>query len=289
MDEAVRHQRYLSRFHTVIDYIYDHLDEPLDLNSLADLVHMSPYHWHRIYQSAYGESLKATVKRLRLHRAAGQLASSTMAVEAIARQSGYTSLQSFTRAFSQEYGQPPATYRRAGSHTRFRLDSHLPEAAGDNETHQVNIVTRDPIRVVGLDHIGDYMNIGQAFEKLAGWMALNQLFTPQMASFGIYLDDPTRTPSAELRSFACATAPGINDSLIAEPYRLAEIDGGDYAVLRFKGPYANLDKAYFWLYGKWLPFSGRDIANKPVVEQYLNNPREVAPNDLLTDIFLPLR
>ena len=36
---------YQARFQRVIDYIYEHLDEPLDLIQLADVAHMSPTHW----------------------------------------------------------------------------------------------------------------------------------------------------------------------------------------------------------------------------------------------------
>jgi len=60
------------------------------------------------------------------------------------------------------------------------------------------------------------------------------------------------------------------------------------AVLRHRGPYATMRSAYQWLYGHWLVQSGREAADAPVFEEYLNNPRDTAPADLLTDICLPL-
>jgi AraC family transcriptional regulator len=59
-------------------------------------------------------------------------------------------------------------------------------------------------------------------------------------------------------------------------------------VLRFRGPYATMRAAYQWLYGEWLVQSGAQPADAPVFEEYLNSPRDTAPNDLLTDIHLPL-
>ena len=70
------------------------------------------------------------------------------------------------------------------------------------------------------------------------------------------------------------------------PVRLA---GGPYAVLRHTGPYAAMKAAYDWLYGDWLPRSGREPADAPVVEHYRNNPRDTPPAALVTDICLPLR
>jgi AraC family transcriptional regulator len=46
--------------------------------------------------------------------------------------------------------------------------------------------------------------------------------------------------------------------------------------------------AYEWLYGVWLVQSGKEPGDAPVFEEYLNNPRNTAPNELLTDIYLPL-
>ncbi len=47
--------------------------------------------------------------------------------------------------------------------------------------------------------------------------------------------------------------------------------------------------AYEWLYGEWLTQSGREPDDAPCLEVYLNNPRDTAPADLLTDICLPLK
>ena len=71
---GVHASRYEPRLRRVIAHVHDHLDEPLDLNALAEIACLSPHHWHRIYHAMFGETLANTVKRLRLHRAAGRLA-----------------------------------------------------------------------------------------------------------------------------------------------------------------------------------------------------------------------
>ena len=47
--------------------------------------------------------------------------------------------------------------------------------------------------------------------------------------------------------------------------------------------------AYEWLYGEWLVPSGREVGDAPWFEEYLNSPRDTAPTELLTEIYLPLR
>ncbi len=286
-----RDDLYQQRFARVFDYIYAHLDESLDLYQLADVACLSPYHWHRLYQSVYGETMAVTVKRLRLLRAAGELVNSSQTIEKIAAGSGYAGLSSFNRAFSEVYGMPPARYRLEGSHTVFVAASQA--AAGiAKETdamnmHDVTITQQKQVVLTGLRHQGSYMNIGNAFEKLFGWFFMQHAERMPVRMLGIYFDDPSCVAEANLRSMACLS--GLEDVALPEGFSRQTLVAGDYAVLRHKGPYSDMASAYQWLYGVWLPQSGRLPADQPCFEEYLNNPRDVAPTELLTDIFVPLQ
>jgi AraC family transcriptional regulator len=283
MNDLPHRARYEARLNRVLDHIYDHLDEPLDIDRLAAIACLSPYHWHRIYQAMVGETVAVTVRRLRLHRAAGYLANGAMPIAEIAERSGYGSLQSFSRTFSAVYGMPPAQYRKEGTHRRFR-----PTQSGDNQMTMREVVIRDvpAMSVISVDHVGPYMQIGKAFDSLIGWLASRNLLSAQMRMVGIYYDDPGIVPEAELRSKAGVVLPHDVDA--AGPVGITPVRGGQYAVLRHQGPYSDMRAAYEWLYGTWLVQSGREAADAPVFEEYLNNPKETAPTDLLTEICLPL-
>ncbi len=88
------------------------------------------------------------------------------------------------------------------------------------------------------------------------------------------------------RSAACLSVDG--DIKPEGDVRVLDLAGGRHAVLLHKGPYAELNKAYAWLYGTWLPQSGEEAADRPVHEEYLNNPRDLPPAEWLTQICLPL-
>ena len=276
------HAGYQDRLDRVTSYIYDHLDDDIDLNRLAEVACLSPYHWHRVYHAMNGETIAATVRRLRLHRAAGLLANTQVAIERIALQSGYASVQAFTRAFSADYGMPPAQYRTAGAHAAFQAQREG-TAAG---AYDVAVREVPPMMAVAIDHVGSYMQIGKAFDPLFGWCGARGLLGAQTRTIGIFYDDPFSVAEAELRSRACIVV--TQPVSVAPPVQQTEIAGGPCAVLRFRGPYATMRAAYQWLYGAWLPRSGEEPADGPVFEEYLNSPRDTAPNDLLTDIYLPL-
>lgn len=181
---------YEDRVNRVTAYIYEHLDEPLDLARLADVAAMSPWHWHRVYSAMRGETVAAAVRRLRLMRAASELANSDEPVEAIAKRSGYDNLQSFTRIFADAYGMPPARYRREGSHTAFN-----PAQNGAPMPHyDVQIRTLPAMTIATEPHVGDYMNIGRAFDRLFGRLGAAELIDQNTRMFGIYGGDPSAVP-----------------------------------------------------------------------------------------------
>jgi len=272
---------YEDRLNRVSAYIYDHLDDDLDMDRLAGVAALSPYHWHRIYHAVRGETVVAAVRRLRLQRAAADLAHSHTSLEAIAKRAAYGSVAAFTRAFGESYGMPPAQYREQGSHKDF-APGRLPSP---NVHFEMAIRHVPSFRLATLDHKGSYMEIGRAFE--AAMVAARPLLTLQSKMFGVYCDDPALVDEADLQSKAGVTIPAG----IAPPAPLASLDvrAGEYAILRHMGPYADMRSAYQWLFGTWLPQSGRDADDAPVLEEYLNNPQDTQPTQLLTDIYLPLK
>ena len=70
------------RLDRVFSWLADHLDDTLDLERLAEVACMSPYHFHRIYHAMQGETAADTVRRLRLHRAAVELITGELPVPA---------------------------------------------------------------------------------------------------------------------------------------------------------------------------------------------------------------
>ena len=282
MTEQAIWAQYERRLRRVSAHIYEHLDGDLDLDRLSEIACLSPHHWHRIYRAVHGETLAATVRRLRLHRAAGDLVRTELSVLSIARRSGFPNLQSFNRMFKAAYGLPPARYRKEGSHTTFQSAT----AKDDMTMYDVTIKNLEPRKLAGVPHHGSYMAIGRAFEALFGTLFARNLAGPGMEMIGVYLDDPDLIAEENLRSFACVSLPA--DIPLEAPLERRDLAGGTYAVLRHKGPYADMHAAYRWLYGIWLPASHRAVRDTVMFEHYVNNPRDTPPTELITDIHLPL-
>ncbi len=282
---------YEERFDLVVSHIYDNIDRPLDLPSLADVAGLSAQHWHRVFASAFGESIVALVKRLRMQKASHLLANSTDAVAQIAAECGYPNVQSFTRAFNSVYGMPPARYRSSGTHSEFQ---HA-RAHFDPTSFEVEIRQIAAIDCLAVNQKGPYLTIGQAFTDLAIWYSAHGLDPDAQRFIGVYGDDPTTKPESELISSACFERPpeivGVPVPIAPDAAIVREltIQGGTYAVLKHRGPYADMRSTYEWLFGCWVMSSGYQLADKPLVEVYLNSPKDTAPADLETEMWLPLK
>ena len=205
-------------------------------------------------------------------------------IEQIARKCGYPNVQSFTRAFGGLFGTSPSRYRAEGSHVVFRQGAAQLAAAG----YTVDVRQVPAVHLAGIAHRGPYMRVGKAFEVAYTRMAAQGLAQPDARWMAVYYDDPFAVPESQLQSRAGLSLPPDFTGSVQPPLEPFTLGGGLCAVLRHQGPYATMRAAYQWLFGQWLVQSGHEAANLPVFEDYLNNPRDTAPADLLTDIYLPL-
>ncbi len=274
---------YKERIIRVIDYIYQHLDDELDAGTLASVACFSQYHWHRIYHSMTGESAAQTIRRLRLHRASGDLLSTDMPITDVATRAGYNSVEAFNRAFKRAFQLPPAAYRQSREENYVTCNF----VQGVEGMYDVTIKDLEAVTIAAVPHKGSYMESGQAFGRLLVWAGPKGLVDEKTRMIGVYYDDPNEIEEENLRSDAGIVV--ANNVTVEAPVHLVDISKGAYAVLQHKGPYAELGKAYEWLFGQWLPQSGREADDIPCFEEYLNDPRSTAPSELLTLICLPLK
>ncbi|PTX57335.1 AraC family transcriptional regulator [Litoreibacter ponti] len=274
---------YEARILRVLDHIHENPAGDLSLDALADVAAMSRFHWHRVYHAMTGETCAETVRRIRLHRAACWLVQRDWPVAEVAERAGFGSPQSFTRIFKTGYGLTPAAFRARGT-----LMSPRPSPkTGDYPMFPTEVTHHPGARLAAIAHTGPYLEIGRKFEHVATLFNARNLWPHARGMAGLYYDDPAATPEAELRSHA-----GI---LVGEDFEMFEeveeitIPAGKMAVMHYKGSYSGLMAAYQYLYGVWLPESGEEPGDSAPMEVYLNDPKEVAPEELLTDVCVPLK
>ncbi len=67
-----------------------------------------------------------------------------------------------------------------------------------------------------------------------------------------------------------------------------QLPAGRYAVFTYQGPYEHLHGVYDTIYGKIIPEMECTLRDESNGERYPNNPQETKPEDLLTEIYIPV-
>ncbi len=97
-------------FAALLDWIGEHLDQPLDVALLADRAGMSPRSFHRKFTDATGETPARFIETLRLDRARALLAT-VASLKEVAAKTGYATPGQLSKAFLRRFGVSPALFR----------------------------------------------------------------------------------------------------------------------------------------------------------------------------------
>ena len=98
----------------VMQYIRQHINEPLNREVLAEVAGFSVPHFHRVFTAHVGESAISYIRRLRLERAARKLRMGAVDITEVALAAGYETHAAFSKAFRQQFGFSPSEFRQLG-------------------------------------------------------------------------------------------------------------------------------------------------------------------------------
>lgn len=154
--------------------------------------------------------------------------------------------------------------------------------------NSTEIKSLQPIKTIGLTHIGDYQGIGSAFEKLSAWAGSNNLWvaSPRMAA--VYHNDPAKTPVDELRSMACLE--NLSNLQPTEGMDLYIISGGKYFVMQVEVTMAEYGDAWEKADATFLE-QGYEWDSRDCYELYVSCKGDCQdPNSIwLVDICIPVK
>jgi AraC family transcriptional regulator len=114
-----------------------------------------------------------------------------------------------------------------------------------------------------------------------------QVLNPESKFYGINWDDPEITNKEKVRYDACILIQ--NKTATIKEFSTKTIFGGKYLCFLYKGDYQNLGFVYNHIFRDWIIKMDYNLREEPIFEQYINN-KEITPTeDLLTEIFIPIK
>lgn len=277
-------EEYLKQINIVVEYINNHLEENIDLKTLAEISNFSSYHFQRIMKAILGESIGSFIIRMRVETAAQLIRHTDLPIHEIAYKVGYDTPSSLSKVFKQIYDISPTDYRN-------NKDFIIMKPVQINTNLNIKkpkVITCETKTVIYIQKTGGYLTLdyGNIWEKLWKYVKENKLFSAGIEHLCIYHNDPKITSEDKLRTDICLTI-----SKKAEPrgeIGVKEIDGGKYVMFTYQGAYENLGSVYDTIYAKYIienEFKLRDGVN---IEKYINSPKNTSPEKLKTEIYIPI-
>ncbi|MGA2215728.1 MAG: GyrI-like domain-containing protein [Bryobacteraceae bacterium] len=151
----------------------------------------------------------------------------------------------------------------------------------------VQIVHFPETKVAVLEHRGPPDLEYETVRKLIEWRRANGLHPERHRSYGIHYNDPRKTPPEEYRVDFCVS---VDHDVPSNPEGVLNktIPAGRCALVRHFGSRENVSAAEY-LYEVWFPASGEMLRDFPIFFHYVNVGPNVQENEMITDVYLPLR
>lgn len=100
------------RIQQALDYVRQHLADPLSVDDLAARVHLSPRQFSRVFTAETGQSPAKAIEALRLEAARSMIEQSRHPLDVIAQETGFRDRRHLREAFIRGFGRAPQLMRR---------------------------------------------------------------------------------------------------------------------------------------------------------------------------------
>ncbi|MCO7126461.1 AraC family transcriptional regulator [Sporolactobacillus shoreicorticis] len=118
-DDALPHKE----IQRAVDYMQAYFDEDISLLELAQVTHLSEYHFARMFKRQYGLSPHAYLNQIRVRKAKEYLAHG-LAIPKAAAEVGFVDQSHLLRRFKKVFGITPGQYQAASKNVQYKTRDH---------------------------------------------------------------------------------------------------------------------------------------------------------------------
>lgn len=247
-------------------YIEAHSETNLSLEEIAKHACVSKYHLLRAFAAATGLSIMRYVRARRLSAAARSLANGSPNILAIALEYGYGSHEAFTRAFRDQFGVTPESVRSQAHVNNLQLMEAIAMSSEPLlvdpprfETSKVLLVAGLNQRYGGCESAAGIPSQWQRFTRFLGEIA-GQIGS---TTYGVCYNTDDEggmdyLTGVEVRDFSGMPA----------EFAYLRVPAMKYAVFLHRQHISMIRGTWNAIWNGWLPQSGHEVADAPIVERY---------------------
>lgn len=263
---------WMSGFNTVVEYIEEHLQKEIDYESMAYILGYSTYHFQRLFMMIANVSLAEYIRCRRLSKAAADLLDSECKVIDIALKYGYSSPNSFQRAFKAMHGISPGDVKKSNATIKAYPPLSFELTIKGASTMDYRIAQMDSFRIVGRK-LHTTMENGESYKRVpAFWGEVNEsiadilalMDAEPMGLLGVSNYNPNLYGS-EFDYYISVASNKIIPKGMAEFY----VPASTWAIFPFqKEGTDRIQEFQKRVLFEWLPSSGYEFAKAPDIELF---------------------
>jgi len=288
---------YIQKINNVFTYIDDNFEGDLSLETIAQIAHYSPYHFHRIFKVITKEPLNSYINRKRVEKAAGLLfRNKELSITEIYLQCGFSSHAAFSKSFKKFYQLNPSVFRKVNPNKYSKIGQTELTKEAYLRNLEVLLNWRDmnttfEIKQVPELHFATLTQIGvaglqNAFTNLMNWAEPKGLLAnPDFKMGTIFYDSFKVTPHDKVRMKASLlTAKAIASEGEVEALTF---ESQKCIVARFEIGIQQFEKAWTSVF-MWMNENGYSKEDKQPFEIYHNNFNEHPEKKCIVDMYVPI-
>ncbi len=286
----------------IIDYIEAHLFMELSLSTLAKQAGFSEFHFLRVFQAMTGTTVMDYLRKRRLICAANKVAYSNERLLDIALDCGFSTPETFTRAFRRLYGMTPGEYRKRGiqppAYPKVSVMQPCYNSYLGGIQMNYEIVTKPAFDIIGYSILTTSQEGENSREIPAFWKRymeekLGQTLYDQAASNAEYgICAPCNLETGEFKYIIGVEAHA--DAVVPEDAERHHITEQTYAV--FTTPRVPQDQftdsiqaTWQTIFSEWFPHSGYEHSGAPDFEYYDERCWSDRNELVEMDIYIPVK
>jgi AraC family transcriptional regulator len=284
----------LKNMNGAIKFIEENLTNEIDFKEVARLAYCSEYHFKRMFSFLAGISLSEYIRRRRLTLAAFELKNSNIKVIDIAIKYGYSSPDSFARAFQHLHGITPSEARSNGHSLKAYPPMSFQLSIKGGSEMNYRIEEKEAFRIIGIKKRVPIIFNGVNPEIASMWKSLDEKTINELKnlsnveplgllSASANFSEGRLEEKGELDHYiGAATTRECPDNLTQ-----LKVDASTWAVFEAVGPFPEtLQNVWGRIYSEWFPSSHYEQREGP--EILWNENKDITSPTFRSEIWIPV-
>ncbi len=285
----------LKSINDALQYIEENLTEKIDYSEIGKIAMCSEYHFNRMFSFLSGVNLSEYIRRRRLTLAAIELKDKEKRVIDVAIKYGYSSADSFTRAFSSLHGVLPSEVKNENVSIKAYPKMSFKLSIEGAEEMNYRIVEKESFKIVGFKKRvqiifnGVNPEIAEMYKLLTPEIIMKLKLISNIEPKGIIsascnFSEGRMEEKGELDHYIGVLT--SDDSV--EDLDILEVESHTWAVFESIGKFPEtLQNIWGRIYSQWFPSSGYEAVDAP--EIVWHESPDTTKENYKSEIWIPVR